>query len=142
MADSLTLRVITPERVVLDTEASSVKFPGMDGLVGVLPKHAHMVAAVDSGLLEWTSGGSVAGDMFVSGGFAEVKGNTVRIVTEAGEMADKIDVERAEQAAVRAKDRMKTHKIEEGSAEYDSLRAEHSLRRAMMRKFVANRVKR
>ena len=143
MADSLTLRVITPERVVLDTTVSSVKFPGLDGLIGVLPKHAHMVSALDSGLLEWsTGGGAPPEDMFVAGGFAEVRGNTVRIVTEAGEMASEIEVGRAEKAAVRAKERLKTRRVEAGTAEFDVLRAEASLRRALMRAFVAGRTKR
>lgn len=140
MADSLTLRVITPERVVLDTSATSVKFPGLDGSMGVLKGHAHMVSALDAGLLEWTVDGRVAGDMFVAGGFAEVRDNTVRIVTEAGEMADVIDVVRAEQAALRAKERLKARKIE--GADFDSRRAEAALRRAWLRRSVANRVKR
>lgn len=142
MADSLTLRVITPERVVLDTTVSSVKFPGLDGLIGVLPKHAHMVSALDSGLLEWSGANGASEDMFISGGFAEVRGNTVRIVTESGELASDIEIERAEKAAVRAKDRLKTRRVEEGTAEFDVLRAEASLRRALMRAFVANRIKR
>ncbi|MFT7677051.1 MAG: F-type H+-transporting ATPase subunit epsilon [Planctomycetota bacterium] len=142
MADSLTLRVITPERVVIDTTVSSVKFPGLDGLIGVLPKHAHMVSALDSGLLEWSTGSGAPEDMFVAGGFAEVRGNTVRIVTEAGELATDIEIERAEQAAVRAKERLKTRRVEEGTVEFDVLRAEASLRRALMRTFVAGRAKR
>lgn len=140
MADSLTLRVITPERVLLDTSATSVQFPGLDGSVGVLKGHAHMVAALDAGLLEWAVDGKVAGDMFVSGGFAEVRDNTVRIVTEAGELATSIDVDRATKAAERAKDRLKVRKIE--GAEFDSLRAESALRRAWLRRSVATRAKR
>ena len=51
---SLTLRVITPERIVLDTIAREVKFPGLDGSIGVLPRHAPLVAALDAGDLTWT----------------------------------------------------------------------------------------
>ena len=45
MAEELTLRVITPDRIVLDTTASSIRLPGIDGSMGVLRGHAAMVAA-------------------------------------------------------------------------------------------------
>jgi len=137
---SLTLRVITPERIVLDTIAREVKFPGLDGSIGVLPRHAPLVAALDAGDLTWTDEGGRREHMFVSGGFAEVRANTVRLVTEASEPASEIDVERATRAAERARERLRARRVEEGTAEFDLLRAEASLRRALMRRFVANKI--
>ena len=136
---NLTLRVITPERIMVDTTAREVKFPALDGLVGVLPRHAPLVAALDSGALMWTSEVGVDETMFVAGGFAEVRQNTIRIVTEASEPAGEIDIERAEKAAERARDRLRERRVEEGTEEFDTLRAEASLRRALLRKFVANK---
>ena len=72
MADTLTLRVITPESIAVDATASAVQFPALDGGMGILPRHAAMVAALDSGALTWTEGGQEK-EMFVSGGFAEVR---------------------------------------------------------------------
>ena len=140
MADSITLRVITPDHVVVDTTADTVRFPGLDGSVGVLKGHAAMVAALDSGLLSWS--GSQSGDMFISGGFAEVRDNVVRVVTQSGEIGKEIDLDRAEESARRARERLRNRRIEAGSKEFDVLRAESALRRALMRKFVANRAKR
>ena len=78
---------------------------------------------------------------FVAGGFAEVRGNTVRLVTEASEPASDIDVDRAVEAAERARERMRHRRVEEGSEEFDVLRAEASMRRALMRRFVAGKVR-
>ena len=50
---SLTLRVITPESILLDTTASSVTFPTLDGSVGILKDHAPMVAALGVGELSF-----------------------------------------------------------------------------------------
>lgn len=136
----ITLRVITPERILVDTSAESVQFPALDGLTGVLPRHAPMVSALDAGMLRWTEKGRRE-TMFVSGGFAEVRANTVRIVTEASEPASDIDVERAEQAAQRARERLRTRRVEAGSAEFDVLRAEAALRRALMRLSVVERAR-
>ena len=79
----LTLRLITPDHIVLDTQASRVQVPAIDGLMGILPRHASLVTALDVGPLTYESGGKEE-SIFVSGGFAEVRDNTVRIVSEAG----------------------------------------------------------
>ncbi len=151
MSGSLTLRVITPDRIVVDTTVSAVKFPALDGSMGILPRHATMVAALDAGALSWTPagehgdpGGNHGGDhghMFVSGGFAEVRAGTVRIVTEASEPASEIDVERAERSAQRARERLRGGGTEISLLEFDQLRAEGALRRALMRKLVAGRAR-
>jgi len=138
MADTLTLRVITPESIAVDTTASSVKFPALDGLMGVLPRHAPMVAALDAGALTWTEDGAER-DMFVSGGFAEVRGGTVRVVTEASEPASDIDVERAQRAAERARARLRRRTPAEEGELFDLFRAEASMRRAIQRLNVAKR---
>ena len=130
MANELTLRVITPDHIVLDTTASSVRIPAVDGSMGILRGHAQMVAALDVGLLTYRTDGTDH-VLFVSGGFAEVRDNTVRIVSEAGERPEEIDEERARAAEARARKR-----IEEGRGrhtEIDVLRAELSLRRARAR---------
>ena len=135
MAGELTLRVITPERIAMDTTATSVRIPGVDGSMGILARHAGMVAALDTGQLRFSSADGEH-QMFVNGGFAEVRDNTVRVVTEAGEHAAEIDVDRAREAEQRARER-----IHIGSAgpetHFDSLRAEAALRRAQLRLLVS-----
>lgn len=132
MAGSLTLRVITPERIALDTQVQSVRVPGVDGGLGILPRHASMVAALDTGLLRYRAEGKEQ-VLFVSGGFAEVRGETVRVVTEAGEKPEEIDAERAKEAERRARERMAgTLPVTEGEP-LDLVRAELSLRRALWR---------
>ena len=130
MAGELTLRVITPDRIALDTTADSVVFPGVDGLIGVLPMHAAMVAAVDSGPLTYTAGGKEH-TLFISGGFAEVRDNTVRFVTQAGELAKEIDAQRARDAEARARERLEQARA--GKVDIDTVRAEAALQRALMR---------
>ncbi|MDF1800995.1 MAG: F0F1 ATP synthase subunit epsilon [Planctomycetota bacterium] len=127
MANPITLRVITPNMVALDTTVDSVVLPGLDGQLGVLARHATMVTALDLGELRYTQGGQ-SHSMFVSGGFAEVRDNTLRVVTEAGEHVRDIDAARARAAEERARQR-----LEEGDEEIDTVRAEASLRRATRR---------
>lgn len=130
MSDALTLRVITPDRVVLDTTASSIRLPALDGSMGILSRHAPMVAALSIGELVYRHEGREE-HLFVSGGFAEVRDNTVRVVSEAGERPADIDEERARAAEARARGRLDEGR---GSDEQvDLLRAELALRRAQTR---------
>ncbi|MAE29266.1 MAG: ATP synthase F1 subunit epsilon [Planctomycetota bacterium] len=137
MPGQITLRIITPEAVVLDRTVSSVKFMALDGSMGVLPGHAPMVTALGPGELV-ADGEGQSEHYFVSGGFAEVAGGTLRVVSDACERPSDIDVERAGQAAERARTRLKERRV--GDAEtFDLLRAEASLRRALMRQNLAGR---
>jgi len=136
MTGKLTLRVITPDRIVLDTQVESVKVPAVDGSMGFLPRHAALVAALDIGQLAWREGGKEH-RLFVSGGFAEVRQDTVRVVSEAGERPEEIDVERARAAEKRARERLDQGR--ETGAQIDILRAELALRRAQVRLRAASR---
>jgi len=132
MATELTLRVITPERIVTDTTAASVRMPGLDGDMGVFPRHAAMVAALKPGVLRYKEGG-VETVMFVAGGFAEVRDNTVRVLTSAGERPADIDADRAQQALDRARRRLAGSQVTDEGEPIDMIRAEAALQRALMR---------
>ena len=127
MTGALTLRVITPDRIVLDETSRSIRVPATDGELGILPRHAHMVAALDAGLLSYEKDGARQ-YLFVSGGFLEVSDNTVRVVSEAGERPEEIDTERARSAEERARKRLAGPR-----AGVDVARAELALRRASWR---------
>jgi F-type H+-transporting ATPase subunit epsilon len=127
VANPITLRVITPDTVALDTTVDSVVLPGIDGKLGIMRGHATMVTGLDIGELRYNTGDSEA-SMFVAGGFAEIRDNTLRVVTEAGEDALTIDETRAQHAEERAQKR-----IDEGDEEIDLVRAKTALRRAAAR---------
>jgi F-type H+-transporting ATPase subunit epsilon len=131
MADELTLRVITPDRIVLDAAASAIRVPASDGSLGILRGHAPMVAALDVGPMMYRHAGKEH-VLFVSGGFLEVRKNTVRVVSEAGERPEDIDEQRAAEAEKRARERLDRAR-RAGKPDIDFLRAELALRRARTR---------
>ena len=134
MAGTLTLRVITPDRIALDKSVASARIPGLDGSIGVLPRHAPMIAALDAGLLHYrVEAGGKEEVLFVAGGFAEVRENTLRLATQAGEKPEEIDEARAREAEKRARERLSVRRAEDGEEAFDLLRAEAALRRALMR---------
>ncbi len=138
MASALSIRVITPDRILLDTSCESVSFPTVDGSVGILSGHAPMVAAIGVGELAYKADNGTEESVFVAGGFAEVRDNTVRIVTDSSEPASEIDVERAVRAAERARKRLEAFESNDGET-LDVLRARAALARALKRELIANK---
>ncbi|MBC8086468.1 MAG: F0F1 ATP synthase subunit epsilon [Phycisphaerae bacterium] len=79
---TLTVSVISPERVLFEGPAKSVVAPGFDGELGILPMHAPLMTLLGKGVLrvETTAGGTQRFD--VDGGFLQVAEDQVRVVTE------------------------------------------------------------
>jgi len=130
----LLLEVVTPDRMVLSTQAEVVVLPGAEGQFGVLPGHIPFLSALEIGEMYYKAGGKTE-YLAVSGGFAEVTGEKVTIVAESAEVGREIDVERAKRALERAEKRTAAGK----AAEIDWARAEAAMRRSLMRTKVAGR---
>jgi F-type H+-transporting ATPase subunit epsilon len=79
MAD-LQLVVVTPETTLIDEPITGVRFPMFDGSTGVLPGHAPLVGRVGSGELSMTTS-SGSSTYFVDGGFVQINGNVVTLLT-------------------------------------------------------------
>ena len=105
MADVLHLEVATPERPLAREEVSEVQIPGQDGYLGILPGHAALIGQLGTGYLWYVSGGRRR-YLSVAGGFLEVKDNHVRVLADAAERAEEIDVERARRALQRAQEQL------------------------------------
>jgi len=130
----LLLEVVTPDRLVLSTEADVVVCPGVEGQFGVLPGHIPFLSALEIGEMYYRKGGQTE-YLAVSGGFAEVTGEKVTIVAESAEKGREIDVERAKRALERAEKRLASAKTEA----IDWTRAEAAMRRSLVRAKVAGR---
>ena len=83
--------VITPERQVLDTEATFLAFPAHDGEIGVLRNRAPLLCKLGTGVLRIEAAPS-GRRLFIDGGFVQVLRNRVTILTEQALLADEIDV--------------------------------------------------
>jgi F-type H+-transporting ATPase subunit epsilon len=133
---AITVDILTPERRVLQAQADSVVVPAADGELGILSDHLPLVAQLQPGAIRMRSGNDT--QLFaVSGGFVEVQNNHVIVMAETAEMAHEIDIERARQAAERAKAELRTPS---GSA--DLAQAEAALKRALVRLRAAEAVRR
>ena len=100
MAKELHLRVVTPDRTVVDRKVAGVSFRGFDGGYGILPNHAPLLTGIaGAGAVKILELDGKTTSMFASDGFAQVQHNVLTLVCEAGELAPEIDLERVKAAA-------------------------------------------
>ena len=104
----LTLELVTPEKVAWSAPADFVVLPAFDGEMGVLPGHQPFLVQLAVGEVRVTTGEDVK-HFAISGGFAEIKNNTVSLFAETAEDAGQIDSERARQALEKAKAVVHSH---------------------------------
>ncbi len=90
----LHLRVVTPVRVVVDTEADEVTLPAALGALGILPGHAPLLATLAIGELTYRTA-TREHYLAVQHGFAEVTGDLVTVLADVAELPAEIDVEAA-----------------------------------------------
>lgn len=127
MANKTRLRIVTPTGELYNDEAEMVIMRTSVGDIGVLAGHQPLTTTLGYGVLKITNGESET-RATVFGGFVSVTPTEVVLLTDAAEWVDDIDLERAQAAKERAEQR-----IQSGESDIDVVRAELSLRRALIR---------
>ena len=102
MANTFHCSVITPERAVLECDAKFVAFPAHDGELGVLTGRAPLVCRMGIGALR-VEADDANHTLFVAGGFAQVVGNKLTLLTGQAMATDELDRGSAQQAMVEAR---------------------------------------
>jgi len=75
----MTIRVLTPSKILRSSKAEEIILPGLTGHVGVLEGHAALITALDTGLLriktenKWTP-------MILYGGVAEIYKDRITVL--------------------------------------------------------------
>lgn len=128
------LEVVTPDKTVVSADVDMVVCPGTEGEFGLLPHHVSLLSALKIGPLRYLQGDKEK-TMFISGGFVDMNNNICSVLAETAEIAEDIDVARAQAAKERAERRLEEHR-----EDLDELRAETALQRAIMRLRIAETV--
>ena len=105
----LTLEIVTPEAKVYSDTIDSVVIPTVEGEIGVLPGHIPLLTQVEDGELRVTKG-TATQLLVVSGGFAQIDGDRVRVLAENAINEEKIDEQAVEAALKRAEQQLREAK--------------------------------
>ena len=124
---AVSLKIVTPQGVLYEGSADMVVMRTQDGDIGVLPRHEPVTAALGYGIVRAFKGEDEI--LFsVLGGFAEITGESVVVLSDAAERQDQIDQARAVAAKERAE-----RLLREQTDAVDIKKASLALRRALVR---------
>ncbi len=128
------LDFVSQDHMVFTGEVNEILAPGIDGELGILPRHAPMITVLAPGEVWVKREGQ--DDLFfaVSGGWMEVLPNQVTILARTAERSDEIDLQRAEAARARAEEL-----LAQGLSREERTGLEMQLRRSQIRLRVGRR---
>lgn len=133
----LQLKIITPERIVLDEAVDSVTLPTTEGEITILPDHIPLISTLASGdIVARVNGEDVP--MAVSGGFVEVSNNDVKILADFAEHVSDLSDDAVSKARARAEE-LKRMKDDASVVDFEHYEAE--LERSLTRVKVADKWK-
>ena len=127
MAEMFELKIIEPDGMFYEGQASFLEFASVMGEMGVYANHIPLTTILAPGVVKIHNDGQVK-KAAVMGGFIEILKDRITVMAENAEWPDEIDVERAKAAKKRAEER-----LQKKDASLDTARAEAALKRAMAR---------
>ncbi len=96
-ANQIQVRLVTPDRILVDQEAAAVELPGLSGYMEVLPGHAPLLSELGSGEVRIHGGEAGEQKYHVSWGFVEVLPERVTILADEAQKPEEIDTATAQQ---------------------------------------------
>lgn len=103
-----TFQLVTPEKLEFEEEIYEAILPTSSGQIAVLPGHIPLVTVLEPGVVSLRrSKNDTEGTMehvAVSGGFAQITGETIRVLADSATRADDVDEIQAQEARERALD--------------------------------------
>ncbi|MBT3227332.1 MAG: F0F1 ATP synthase subunit epsilon [Deltaproteobacteria bacterium] len=131
---TLNLEIVTPQRILLATEAEYVTIPGEIGELGILPGHIPLLTNLQSGILSYKSGGTEE-MVAVHSGYAEICRDKITILAKIAELKDDIDLERSKTALQAAE-----KELEEALKDVDQLEKAGELQQKIKRALTRQQV--
>ncbi len=127
---AFTCDIVTQEKTVFNGEVRSVSLPGTEGRMGILPNHSPLLTTLGFGEVIVRDPSGEEQYFAIGGGYAEVQPDHVIVLADSAEQAEEIDVERADQARMRAEQAMREG-VKEDPDKYAQIQA--ALLRAQVR---------
>ena len=131
----LKLKIITPERTVLEQMVDQVTLPTTEGEITILPGHIALVSALASGDIVAKKNDEVI-PFAVAGGFIEVKNNEVAVLADFAEHVSEISEDVVIKAKARAEE-LRTMKEKGEVVDFEHFQSE--LERSLTRAKVADK---
>jgi F-type H+-transporting ATPase subunit epsilon len=119
MADihTITVDVVSAEEQIFSGEAEFVVLPGIDGELGIYPRHTPLFTQIKPGAVRIKVPGQAQEELvFVQGGFLEVQPHKVTVLADTAIRAHDLDEVKALEAKKRAEESMTNKESDESMA--------------------------
>ena len=120
MADTFRFELVSPERLLMSEDVAQVDVPGAEGDFGVLAQHAPAISTLRAGVMLVRGETGADREVFVRGGFAEVRANVLTVLAEQAIPVEEIDeavlaqeIKNAEEDVADAKDDLAREKADQ-----------------------------
>lgn len=131
---TIRLDFVSQDHMVFSGDVTEILAPGVEGQLGILPKHAPLMTVLAPGEVQVKREGQPDLYFAVSGGWMEVRPDKVNILARTAERSDEIDLQRAEAAKQRAEALLR-----EGGPREERAGLDMALKRSQIRLKVARR---
>jgi F-type H+-transporting ATPase subunit epsilon len=131
---TIRLDFVSQDHNVFNGDVNEVIAPGVEGQLGILPRHAPLMTVLNPGEVVVRREGQDDQFFAVSGGWMEVRPDKITILARTAERSDEIDLQRAEAARERAADL-----LAQGVEREERPSLDMALRRSQIRLKVARR---
>ncbi|MDO5606569.1 MAG: F0F1 ATP synthase subunit epsilon [Paracoccus sp. (in: a-proteobacteria)] len=84
MADVMQFDLVAPERNLVSVPVREVRLPGSDGDLTAMPGHAPAIVNLRPGLVTVIDAQGQESEFAISGGFAEINGESISLLAEMG----------------------------------------------------------
>jgi F-type H+-transporting ATPase subunit epsilon len=130
-------QIVTPEGPAFEGEVEMIVVPGAEGELGVLARHAPLIAMLKPGQIRVRTDASTWQAFATSDGYFSVQNDRAIVLVEHAAAAEQIDTAEAQALAADARERI--GRADGGDDEVDRFRAERDLARAENLLAVAGR---
>ena len=91
--ESFNYKVVTPERVFLEGEASMVVVPGVEGDIGFLSNHSNLITSIRPGIIKVNDPSEKDSSLFVEEGFVKFSNNELLVVAVGVDNEESVNAE-------------------------------------------------
>ena len=130
MARTIHVDIVSPEGQMFTGEATMVFVPGIEGELGIAPRHAPLLTTLAAGVVRVVVEGQDEQSFYVGGGALEVQPHAVSVMADTAARAHDIDEAAAQAAKARAEEavRGQVDKMDIAAAQAELARATAQLR--------------
>lgn len=125
------LKVISPDRIFYEGEATMLELNTTEGQVGIYKNHVPTTCMIEPGIMRITESEDSIKEAALHSGFIQILPEEITVLAEAVEWPEEIDENRAKEAQIRAERRLA---MKDPNANVQ--RAELALHRALIRQEI------